>query len=96
MPPVAASVALYAAEVDPAGREAVVMLRGLVVVVPDDLTIVMDKDSVAVLPVASVTLKPNVLVPVPTGVPEKTPVVAKLGRAIPVLQEPEQEGTDHE
>lgn len=76
----------------PAGREVVVTLRALLLFV---LLIVIDKDLVAVLPFASVTLNPKVLVPAPEGVPEKTPVVAKLGRAIPVLQEPEHEVTAH-
>jgi len=90
VPPVAASVVLYAAEVDPAGREVVVMLRGLVELL-DASTIVMDKDVVALLPLASVTVNPNMLVPALTGVPEKTPVVVKLLWAISVSQAPEQE-----
>jgi len=57
--------------------------------------IVIANDFVAVLPAASVTLSPNVLVPALAGVPENMPLVAKFGRARPVLQEPEQEPIDH-
>jgi hypothetical protein len=52
---------------------------------------VIDKDVVAVLPDASVTLNPKILVPVIAGVPKRTPVVDQLR---PVLQEPEQEVID--
>jgi len=91
VPPVAVSVVLYAAEVDPAGREVVVMLRGLVELL-DALTIVMDKDLVAILPAESETLNPKVLVPALAGVPEKRPV--EVERIKPVLHAPEQVASD--
>lgn len=59
---------------------------GAVVVAPVET--VSGRDLEAVLPAASVTLNPNVLVPALAGVPERTPDV---DQASPVLQEPEQE-----
>jgi hypothetical protein len=53
---------------------------------------VIAKDEEAVLPVASVTLNPKVLVPAFTGVPKRMP---ELDHPRPVLQEPEQEVIDH-
>jgi hypothetical protein len=54
--------------------------------------IVIAKNVGAVLPVASVTLNPKVLVPAFTGVPKRMP---ELDHPRPVLQEPEQEVIAH-
>lgn len=57
-----------------------------------DVVIVTLSDLVAVLPAASVTLNPKVLVPALAGFPERTP---ELDQPRPVLQEPEQDVIDH-
>ena len=53
--------------------------------------IVIDKEVEAVLPAASVTLNPKVLVPAFTGVPKRMP---EVDQPRPVLQEPEQDVID--
>jgi hypothetical protein len=88
VPPVAANVVEYAVPTVPAGSEAVVIAS-----VDDAVAaaaIVIDNCAEAVWLAESVTVKVKVLVPAFTGVPDKTP--AELN-AIPVLQEPLQEGS---
>ena len=68
MPPVAASVALYAVFSVPAGKELVVMLGC-------DAFTVMLKAFVALCAFKSLTCAVKLLVPAPVGVPEITPLL---------------------
>jgi hypothetical protein len=76
------------------GSEVVETLSGVAAGVLDGMEepMVSDKDLMALLPDASVTLNPKVEVPVFAGVPKRVPFVDQLR---PVLQEPEQEVIDH-
>jgi len=96
------SVALYGADTVPDGKDAVETLSavallvvvgaGVVVADAEAGEIVTDEDVEAVLPAASVTLNPKVLVPAFAGVPKRMP---EVDHPRPVLQEPEQEVIDH-